>query len=286
MTEKYVEACENFLKTELFDISHSDLETKLQQDRIRSNLGVQGEDINFLKAQRTARKAHMTNLDVQYGEKKEAQLKRRMGPAPATVTSSSGQSSQTESLPMDETSSPEADDEDDEDEEMNRRPKRSKFVDVRLPRNIMADPRVTAALDRTNTTPGAAMHVLSAVLKSAQKDGENLDLDEVFLSESTIRRGREKAREEISKKQYEEFQEKKPDYLGVHWDGKLMRDLSDQFKEMEAILVSGDPEYKEGKLLGKNMSDLYVLNKKYFFFRNHRASERGRSRYINWTGPE
>ena len=44
MTEKYVEACENFLKTELFDISHSDLETKLQQDRIRSNLGVQGEE--------------------------------------------------------------------------------------------------------------------------------------------------------------------------------------------------------------------------------------------------
>ena len=49
MTEKYVEACENFLKTELFDISHSDLETKLQQDRIRTNLSVQGEDINFLK---------------------------------------------------------------------------------------------------------------------------------------------------------------------------------------------------------------------------------------------
>ena len=86
MTEKYVEACENFLKTELFDISHSDLETKLQQDRIRTNLGVQGEDINFLKDQRSASKAHMTNLDVQYGKKKEAQLKRKIGP---TATSSS-----------------------------------------------------------------------------------------------------------------------------------------------------------------------------------------------------
>ena len=42
-----------------------------------------------------------------------------------------------------------------------------------------------------------------------------------------------------------------------------MSDLLDQFKEMEVILVSGDPEYKEGKLLGKNMSALYVLNKKY-----------------------
>ena len=60
----------------------------------------------------------------------------------------------------------------------------------------MADPK-----DRTNTTPGQAMHLLSAVLKSAQRDGKNLDLNEMFLSESTIRRGREKAREEISKQQ-------------------------------------------------------------------------------------
>ena len=71
MTEKCVRVRENFLKTELFDISHSGLETKLQQDRIRT-IGIQGEDINFLKDQRTVRKAHMTNLDVQYGQKKEA----------------------------------------------------------------------------------------------------------------------------------------------------------------------------------------------------------------------
>ena len=137
-------------------------------------------------------------------------IKYFLGPAPATVTSSSCQSSQAESLSKDETSSPEAEE---EDEEKNRRPKRSKFVDVRLPRNIMADPK-----DRTNTTPGQAMHLLSAVLKSAQRDGENLDLNEMFLSESTIRRGREKAREEISKQQYEDFQDKKPDYLAVHWE--------------------------------------------------------------------
>ena len=142
-------------------------------------------------------------------------IKYFLGPAPATVTSSSCQSSQAESLSKDETSSPEAKE---EDEEKNRRPKRSKFVDVQIPRNIMADPKVTAALDRTNTTPGQAMHLLSAVLKSAKKDGENLDLNEMFLSESTIRRGREKAQEEISKQQYEDFQDKKPDYLAVHWE--------------------------------------------------------------------
>ena len=46
------------------------------------------------------------------------------------------------------------------------------------------------------------MQVLLVVLKSAQKDGENLDLNEMFLNESTIQRGRENAWEEISKKQY------------------------------------------------------------------------------------
>ena len=34
----------------------------------------------------------------------------------------------------------------------------------------------------------------------------------------------------------------------------MMRDLL----EMEVILVSGDPKYKEGKLLGKNMKALYI----------------------------
>ena len=49
----------------------------------------------------------MTNLDAEYGQKKEAQMKRRMGPAPATVTSNSSQSSEAASLSDDETSFPE-----------------------------------------------------------------------------------------------------------------------------------------------------------------------------------
>lgn len=117
----------------------------------------------------------------------------------------------------------------------------------------MASPQVSAALDRTNTTPGQAMHIISAVLKSAKKDGESLDLNEVTLSKSTIRRGRQKAREEISKQQVQEFQDNMPEFLAVHWDGKMMKDLSQELKEMEAILVSGDPGYNEGKLLGKNI---------------------------------
>ena len=50
-----------------------------------------------------------------------------------------------------------------------------------------------APMDRTNTTSVQAMHLLSAVFKSAKKDGESLNLNEVVLSESTIKRGRLKA---------------------------------------------------------------------------------------------
>ena len=137
------------------------------------------------------------------------------------------------------------------DVERKTRPKKTGMIDVQLPRNIMSSPLVTAALDRTNTPDNKAMHIISAVLKSAQKDGESLDLNEVSLSRSTIRRGRQEKRGEIARQQYEDFQENMPDLLTLHWDGKLMKDLSDSFKEMEAILVSGSPGYEEGKLLGK-----------------------------------
>ena len=97
------------------------------------------------------------------------------------------------------------------------------------------------------------MHLISALLKSVQKDGVGLDLSEVTLSESSIRRGREKAREEICKHQFQEFQDNMPEFIAVHWDGKMMRDMSDVLNEMEAILVSGAPGYNEGKLLGRNI---------------------------------
>ena len=246
-TPSCVKARENFLmvrndkderREKLFDIAHKDLEQKLQQDRIRGNLGVTDDDLNFLQDQRGERRSFMAEEDTEYQKKKEAQMKRRMGPAPATVTSSSSQSSEAASLSDDETFSPEADPESEEedDAEMNKRPKRPKLIDVQLPRNIMSSPQVAAALDRTNTTPGQAMHLISAVLKSVQKDGESLDLNEVTISESSIRRGREKAREEISKQQYQEFQANMPEFLAVHWDGKMMKDLSNVLNEMEAIL--------------------------------------------------
>ena len=136
-TPSFVKAREMFLMSEtakgeetekLFDIGHKDLEKKkLEQDRIRGNLGVRTEDLGFLQDQRGERKGFMGSEDIEYQRKKESQLKRRMNPR--TVGSTSSQSSEM-SLP-DFLSSPEADPEtnegendgDEDDKELNRKPK-------------------------------------------------------------------------------------------------------------------------------------------------------------------
>ena len=52
----------------------------------------------------------------------------------------------------------------------------------------------------------------------------------------------------------EEFKEKKPKMAALHWDGKLIKNVTGKLQELESILVSGAPNYKEGKLL--NVSKL------------------------------
>ena len=52
----------------------------------------------------------------------------------------------------------------------------------------------------------------------------------------------------------EEFKEKKPKMAALHWDGKLIKNMTGTLQELESILVSGAPNYKEGKLL--NVSKL------------------------------
>ena len=47
----------------------------------------------------------------------------------------------------------------------------------------------------------------------------------------------------------EEFKQKKPAMAALHWDGKLIKDVTGTLRENEAILVSGSPNYVEGKLL-------------------------------------
>ena len=72
----------------LFEISHSNLEKTLSEDRIRGNLeGRKSEDLSFPQDQRGERKMTMGKSDTEYSKKKDAQLKRKLGSVPSSSVS-------------------------------------------------------------------------------------------------------------------------------------------------------------------------------------------------------
>ena len=182
----------------LMDIAHPDLEKNLAQDRIRGNLeGRKSEDLSFLQDQRGERKMNMGKLDEEYSKKKEAQLKRKLSSVPSsTVTSQDISEDQNESF--DNSSQIKDSRTDEEFNIQEKQARRSNFVTVDLPRDPLASLEVTGALDRSNISNRTAMQVFSSVLKTARKDGKEVDLDEFILSRNTIGRRRENSRATIS----------------------------------------------------------------------------------------
>ena len=60
----------------------------------------------------------------------------------------------------------------------------------RMPRDPLGSLDVTGTLDRNNISNRTAMQVFSSVLKTARKDGKQVDLEEFVLSRNTIGRRR------------------------------------------------------------------------------------------------
>lgn len=71
----------------LFDVAHPDLEENLKKDKIRANLGVTSEHINFLNDQRGERNMSMGSFDTELNRKKAAVSKRKFCQVSSTVTS-------------------------------------------------------------------------------------------------------------------------------------------------------------------------------------------------------
>ena len=86
-------------------------------------------------------------------------------------------------------------------------------------------------------------------LKSGKIDGRQADLSHFSLSRSSLERKRSSNRSVMMEEAMEDFKHKKPDMAALHWDGKLIKDVTGTLRENEAILVSGSPNYVEGKLL-------------------------------------
>ena len=192
----------------------------------------------------------MNKADEEYSARVKKSLKRKQSTTASSSTlsiahQSSAQEDYDEGQPEEE-----EDDKGDEDYNGNANAKRSKTVLVEIPRRILT-PSLTQTLDRTKTSNCSAMRLLSTTLKSFKTvDGNNLDLKEMTISTSSINRSRNVHREEISNAAKDQFKMNKPPLAALHWDGKLMKDIMNEEHETLAILISGSPDYKEGKIIG------------------------------------
>ena len=257
---KKIEARDQFLNGlySLFDVAHPDLENILSQNRLLGNLGVREQDLKFLQDQRGPRLGFMAEEDVQYGQKVAAQVKR----------SASALVSKTVTIPSTPSACGEDDDgnneipaaadgdSDDRDPDYNfnigsRKPKKPKTMLLEVPCSPMTSTSLTQGLDRTRTSDREAMRIIAKQYKGMKtSDGAAVDLNDVTLSYSTIRRHRIKNREVICKEARDHFLANMPPRVVLHWDGKMLKDITGRVHEMEAILLSGYPVFEEGKLIG------------------------------------
>ena len=102
----------------------------------------------------------------------------------------------------------------------------------RATKNIVS-PALAATLDRTKLTDRSATYVLTEAARSLDQNVEELN-----INRSSIRRQRLKHRAAMASKIREEFRSGTP--LVVHWDGKLMMDLTTkEHVDRLPIIISG-----------------------------------------------
>lgn len=214
---------------DLFDIAHADAQ----------NLIKNREDWDFLEKQRQkGRPGSMAGLDVVHKKKLEAKEERLQHQKERRKRSQAGLEEASRTATLASSSSSSSQDED-TDEDMGAcgaasPPKR------RATRNVMS-PNLAAALDRTQVSSRNATYVLSEAASSM-----GLDAAEFNINPSSIQRQREKFRAERAGKVKEGL--KGNSALVVHWDGKMMEDLtSREHVDRLPVLVSG---FGEEQLLG------------------------------------
>ena len=110
--------------------------------------------------------------------------------------------------------------------------------------NIL-DEKLVGALDRCGVTDRYAVFLLTAICESLfKKNLLNVDLDSLVINRTSIRRHRQKIREQKYALIKEEFKNLNLNSLVVHWDGKLLPNLlnSATIDRLPIVVTSGDYE--------------------------------------------
>ena len=245
----------------LFDIATPNLVEILTKDRLlslddgdsryRQQEGYtrKTEDVSFLLDQRGARKMVMQGFDSKYAERVE---KNRVRKQSGEGTSAGAGQSSAKELPNHLTDSDSDVDNEKTDTDFickDKFKKKTETVLVELPRDILNSPGVVSMLDRTGTSSRKAVGVVSSILKTGKIEGQQVDLSEFSLSRTGLENKRAHNRTALMEKEMEDFSNNKPVWAAIHFDGKLIKDVTGKEQENLAILVSGAPRYLEGKSL-------------------------------------
>ena len=118
-------------------------------------------------------------------------------------------------------------------------------IALEVPKNILRDPDVVSMLDRTKCSSRMATGIVSAILKASGADLNNFN-----ISKDTTRRQRNTQRIEVGERVKSDFNDKKPMFACLHWDSKLTENILGTKDDRIAVLLSGGPNFVEGKLLG------------------------------------
>lgn len=209
------------------------------------------EDIMFYNDQKSERKAVMSGHDKIFEKKVDLNLsrKRRM---------KLKSESETLECPADRSTQGESDSDDNDESDVRRdiaevdadfnideRCGKHNSVTLNFPRKIMQCEQITEAGDRLKLSDNQVTMIVSSVLKAAGGD-----LDQFDISRSTTRRNRMANRLKLADSVIDKVRENPPRFCALHWDGKLLADMRGESCERLAVLISGAPNYTEGKLLG------------------------------------
>ena len=214
----------------LFDIAHMDAMTliTIQEDR------------DFLVAQREkGRRGCMGQVDKVLAGKESRTMKRRMADIERKQRSEM-QKCATNKLATLESSSSDTDNITDANDDTDTNditvdvstPKPTVLPKKRAKFNIVT-PMLAIALDRTKMSDRNATFVLAAAAQSLGHDVKDFN-----INHSSIHRRREQCRSEMASKLRDEFKSTVP--LVVHWDGKLLKDLTgNELVDRLPVIVSG-----------------------------------------------
>ena len=237
----------------LLDIGSSDAFEEIMKSRLLCSKKKQ-DDVNFYLDQRSERKAVMDGHDKVFETKAELQADRvrrsqlnkpESATKMDTVSLTSADMVALECESYTQSQDEQSIDDSDIDFPLDESKLRSDFISINLPKKIMQCADINSAADRLRLSDSQLTMIISAILHAG-----NGDLNKFDLSPSTTRRSRIASRQKIANEIIDTVRQNPPRFGALHWDGKLITDLLGESRERLAVLVSGAPEYTEGKLLG------------------------------------